>query len=271
MVVVPAGSFIMGSPENEAGRRPRGSTAQGDHPPAVRCRQVRNHFGRVARLRGAWRMRGHCGRVGPDVLWLVIPQYLGGVAGSRVIKCVLGRGQAVCGLDRQADRQALSTIDRSGMGVRSAGGKADGVFMGRRDWHGQRQLQRLRQQVGQQANGSGRLIRAQCVWALRYARQRLGVGRGLLQRQLQWRANGRLGVDYRSRLHLSVSSAAVPRGMCPSVSVRPAATGTRPASSTTTWVFALRVRLTVELQGRTSAAPTGETLEVVSNPIKLIL
>ena len=62
------------------------------------------------------------------------------------------------------------------------------------------QLQRLRQRVGQPANRSGWLVCAQPVRPLRYARQRLGVGRGLFARQLRRGTQGRLVLDRTRRL-----------------------------------------------------------------------
>jgi formylglycine-generating enzyme required for sulfatase activity len=46
------------------------------------------------------------------------------------------------------------------MGIRGARRQHDGLLLGRRDRHGQRQLQRLRQPVGRQADLTGRLFAA---------------------------------------------------------------------------------------------------------------
>ena len=62
------------------------------------------------------------------------------------------------------------------------------------------QLQWLRQRVGQPANRSGWLVCAQPVRPIRYAGQRLGVGRGLFARQLRRGTQRRLGLDSPRRL-----------------------------------------------------------------------
>ena len=64
----------------------------------------------------------------------------------------LGRRPALCGVALQNDRQDLSAALRGGMGICGARRNADGIFLGRRDRQGQRQLQRLRQPVGRQAD-----------------------------------------------------------------------------------------------------------------------
>jgi hypothetical protein len=124
MVVVPGGSFIMGSPANEAGR----SIDEGPQRKVT----IRQPFavGKFESTFDEWDVcvvGGGCNKRIGHLFW---GAFLGAwpAAGDQ---CLLGRRQAVCGLDRQADRQALSTIDRGGMGVRGAGGKSDGVFMGR--------------------------------------------------------------------------------------------------------------------------------------------
>ena len=139
MVVVPAGSFIMGSPANEAGRSTR-STARGYHPPAVRCRQVRDHLRRLVSLRGAWRMQ----------LFFRSATLWAGLGADRqpVINVSWNDAkQYVAWLSKLTGKPYR--FDRGGMGVCRTGRNADGVFMGRRDWQGQRQLLRLRQRLGQ--------------------------------------------------------------------------------------------------------------------------
>ena len=100
------------------------------------------------------------------------------------------------------DRQDLPAADGGGVGVRGAGGHDDAVLGGARrsrpsqanydgnDTYG----------GGPRANTGRRRCRsarfaANAFGPLRHARQRLGVGAGLLERQLQRRAIGRLGLD----------------------------------------------------------------------------
>src|SRR5262249_33840061 len=96
------------------------------------------------------------------------------------------RRTAVLELVVQTDRTELSIADRSGMGIRGPRGNDDSFFHWRDD-HGQRcQLRRgIRVRPRAQgripeANDKGWDIQTQCLWIIRYARQCLGMGSGLL-------------------------------------------------------------------------------------------
>ena len=52
----------------------------------------------------------------------------------------------------------------------------------------------LRQSVGQRDDGSGGIVQAQCLGTARHARERVGVGAGLLEQDLPERSHGRLGM-----------------------------------------------------------------------------
>ena len=77
---------------------------------------------------------------------------------------------------------------------------SDGLSLGLRhqaERQGDGQLQRLRQPMGRQADGAGRLIPRERFWPLRHGRQRHGVDGGLLEREYTRSAGRRLGLDER--------------------------------------------------------------------------
>jgi Sulfatase-modifying factor enzyme 1 len=78
----------------------------------------------------------------------------------------LGQSQAICRLDRQADGQALSAIDRDGMGVRRPRGNANAVFVGRRDRYGNASCNGC----GQDRPDTNLVGRIRPLWALVRAR-----------------------------------------------------------------------------------------------------
>ncbi len=84
--------------------------------------------------------------------------------------------------------RSLSSAHRSGVGICRARRHHDGALVGRRHRHRPRQLQRLRQQVGQSLLGRRRRLRAQSLRAVRDAGQRLAMDRRLLARELRGRA-----------------------------------------------------------------------------------
>ena len=65
MIVIPAGKFMLGSPENESERRSnRGSTARGDDRKAIRRFQVRGDIRRMGCLRRRGCLRASRRRLG---------------------------------------------------------------------------------------------------------------------------------------------------------------------------------------------------------------
>ncbi len=83
--------------------------------------------------------------------------------------------------------QELSAALGGGVRIRRARRNRDQISVGRRHqarWKGDGQLRRLRQPMGRQADGGGRLVPREPVWSLRHGRQRLGVDAGLLEPQL---------------------------------------------------------------------------------------
>jgi hypothetical protein len=81
------------------------------------------------------------------------------------------------------------------MGIRGSCRHHEGLLLGLRDGQEPRELQRVRQPVGRQANLTGRLVRRQSVWPLRHGRQCVAMGAGLLSWQLRRSADRRHGVD----------------------------------------------------------------------------
>jgi len=120
MVVVPAGSFIMGSPENEAGRR--------DHEGRQRKVTIRQPFavGKFEITLDEWHAcYGHAG-------CLRFPFDFFARSRAPVRNVSWSDVKAVRDLARQGDRQTVSTVDRGGMGVRSPGGPTGALFIRRR-------------------------------------------------------------------------------------------------------------------------------------------
>ena len=121
MMVVPAGTFTMGSPASEEGRFDgRGSAALGDDSGSVRGGGVRGDVrgvgcvrarGRLRRLRAGRRGLGPGEPTGDQ-------RELGRRAGLRVVALA-------------TDGRALPTPERGGVGVRGARGLCDGSLLGR--------------------------------------------------------------------------------------------------------------------------------------------
>ena len=120
MVVVPPGSFMMGSPASEAGRSDdRGPPARGDDRVSVGGWGLRGDVRGVERLRERGRMRGIPSRgrgVGPGEA-SGDQRELGGCAG-------------VCRVDVERDRGGIPPVERGGVGICGACGDADGEALG---------------------------------------------------------------------------------------------------------------------------------------------
>ena len=120
---------------------------------------------------------------------------------------------------------------------------------------------RRRTTGGSERCGSGRELSGECVRAARRARERMGVGGGLLERQLQRGAIERECVDSRG-IVAGGCCAAAPGSAIPGPSSRPRASGAPPATGTATSGFALPVRshldsLRLYLGGPGGAEPPG--------------
>ena len=137
MVVVPAGDFMMGSPPNEKGRYDN----EGPQHRVTIARPIA-----VSRFEVTFDEWDACVNYG-DCEPRITTRLWG--RPWPVINVDLGRRPALRRLVLQDDRQALSFALRGGMGICRTRRNADGVFMGRKCWQGQRQLQRLWQPVGQ--------------------------------------------------------------------------------------------------------------------------
>jgi Sulfatase-modifying factor enzyme 1 len=156
MVIVPAGDFMMGSPANEKGRDDK----EGPQHKVVFAKPFA-----VSKFEVTFDE------------WDACVEY-GDCAGIKDSPCGPGRSPVINVSWAETQRYVawLSRATGSRMGVCRARRNNDGLLLGRRDRQGQRQLRKLRQSMGQQADGSGRLVRLQCFWRARHARQCLGMG-----------------------------------------------------------------------------------------------
>jgi hypothetical protein len=137
----------------------------------------------------------------------------------------LGRRSALCRTALQNGRQDSSAPLRGGMGICSARGNADGVFLGQRDRQGQRQLYWLRQPVGQTADGSGWLVRRQCLRACTICTAMFGSGSRIASTSI---TSGHPRMARRGRQVVTViaaSFAVIPDSTFQTTSARPTATG----------------------------------------------
>src|ERR1700730_2277718 len=83
------------------------------------------------------------------------------------------------------------------MGIRGSRRYHDGLLLGRRDRHGECQLQWMRQPVGQPRDLTGRIVQAKCIRPLRHGRQRDAMGARLLSWRLHGSADRWFGLDER--------------------------------------------------------------------------
>ena len=166
--------------------RQRGPAAQGDDRAAVCGWQVRGDVCGVGCVRCGRRLRG---QQEPERCGL-------GQRPAAGDQCVVGRRQGVCGVAVAQDGQDLPAAERGGVGVCGAGRHDDARIRGatrsdaiEANCHG------CGSQWDRQQTGAGRLIPSQRIWPARHARQRVGMGGGLLARLLSGCADGRLGLD----------------------------------------------------------------------------
>ena len=162
MVVVPAGSFTMGSNEYDDEK----AAPQGDDRQAIRGGQVRGDVRGVGSVRGQEGLRAQArDELGP-----------GAATGAFG---VVGRRQAVRGVAVERNRTELPPADRGGVGVRGAGRQSRALVVWRQrervGWPRLVQRECRRQDAARRRQISERFRPA------RHARQRLGVGRGLLR------------------------------------------------------------------------------------------
>ena len=164
------------------------AAASGHDRQKLRRVRVRVDVRRMGRLRRLRRLpaRHHRQRMGPRP-----------AAGDQRD---LGRCRALRGMAIQDYGQTLSAAHGGRVRIRDARGVDDGLPVERRNRPEQRQLQGMRQPLGQQADGAGRLVRRQRLRPVRHGRQCLGMGRGLSERKLSGRAERRFGRDRRPRL-----------------------------------------------------------------------
>ncbi len=104
----------------------------------------------------------------------------------------------------EKDRPRLSAADRGGMGIFRSSRQRIGLLVGQGHWDGPRHVPRLwrRHDAPDSSDGS---FRAERLRPLRHVRQRRRMGPGLLERQLQGRAEGRNRLDV-GRLHAACAA-----------------------------------------------------------------
>ena len=119
---------------------------------------------------------------------------LGPAAGDQT---VVDRRGGVYEVAVGTDGEALPAADGGGVGVCGTSGDGDEVQLGERFGLESGQLQWLRQSVGQETDGAGGIVRTQQMGSSGHARERVGVGAGLLVRELLECSGGRLGLGGR--------------------------------------------------------------------------
>ncbi len=100
------------------------------------------------------------------------------------------------------DGRVVSAAERVGVGVCGARGDDDALQLGPGHRAQPCELYGMRQSVGLQSDCSCGFVRVERMASARHARERGGVGGGLLARKLRASAAGRVGVDERRRLRL---------------------------------------------------------------------
>ena len=184
--MLPAGSFMMGSPASEEGRHDDEGLVHRVTIPAAFA--VGKHEVTFAEW-DACRAGGGCRHHPYDQGW--------GRGDRPVINVSLDDAQAYVRWLSQETGERYRLLSEAEWEVRGSGGLADAVRVGRRDRPQPRQLRRVRQPLGTRVNGAGGFLCTKRVRSPGPARQCVGVGRGLLERQLRGRAGGRDGVDPR--------------------------------------------------------------------------
>ena len=214
---------MMGSPDRSRQRR-RAPAARGDDRKAFRGREVRADIRRVGRVRRPWRLRPACQR-----------QRLGArpAAGDQR---ELGRRADLREMALQDHRQAVSAALRGRVRICGARRNRDEISLGRRDqaeWKSDGQLRRLRQPMGRQADGAGRLVRRRIdlvstTWSATSGSGRRIVGTPVTKARRPMARHGRAAIA------TAASSAAVPGTAIQTTSARRTAAGSPPSAGATT-------------------------------------
>ena len=180
MVVLPEGSFIMGSPAWEGAHREHETPARrigiGRRPRDRRSRSDLRGMGRLPRRRRLRRLQP-LRALGP------------GPAARR--PCVVARCEGLCRMAGAPDGPGLPPADGSGMGICRPRRHGGSVSHRRQARPGPGELRRWRDEAG-------RVLSAQRLRPPRHARQCVGVGRGLLEPEPCRCARGRERAAFRA-------------------------------------------------------------------------
>src|SRR5262245_50836718 len=144
MIVIPAGKFLMGSPENE----PDHNASEGPQHEVT----IAKLFA-VSKFEVTFEEWDACVAAAAPASYRRL-----GTWKDACDQRELGRRQAVCRLALGVDWQGIPAPDRGRMGIRGEGRRPYPLFLGRQSWDGQCQLRWLWQSMGSQTNGARWII-----------------------------------------------------------------------------------------------------------------
>ena len=184
MIVVPAGRFLLGSPADQGD-----DDEHPQHGVTITKPFAVSKFALTFDGWDACAARGGCRSDVSDSGW---------GRGRRPAINVSWDDAGVRQMALEDHRQALSAAVRGRVRICGARRQRDEISLGRRhqiEWESDGQW--LRQPMGREADGAGRLLRPESIRSLRHDRQRLVVDGGLLEPKLQGSAGRRHSMDDR--------------------------------------------------------------------------